>query len=254
MKKFLLSLLVIVASISANAQIVTSRTMKKSKGQSATWVIRAGLSLNNPAGGNGFLEPDYEDSDYKESSSLGPRAGMDLSIGFQKPIKTSGLYWGMELGIGTRGAAMKWSDKELNYYGDIHIDEEKSSFLSWNVKYSPFQLGYKYSLNENIKIDGHFGIYASYDFAGKGVSKWYCSDRGKSEESSDLSEIRDDYDFNCFDAGLQLGIGLWWKNLNFDITWQRGFVTAVTLDDAMDDYKDVNVCSSNLMLRLGIAF
>lgn len=254
MKKFLLVLCVVIASISANAQIVTSRTMAKSKGQSTTWVLRAGLSLNNAAGGNGAIEPDEEDSDYKWTSSLGPRAGMDLSLGFQKPIKSSGLYWGMELGIGTRGASLKGTEIEKDYYGETHIDEDKDNFLSWNVKYSPFQLGYKYTLTQDIKIDGHLGIYASYDFAGKGVSKFYCSNRGESEESSDLSEIRDDYDFNCFDAGLQLGIGLWWKNLNFDITWQRGFVTAVTLEHYDDYHKEVNVCSSNLMLRLGIAF
>jgi hypothetical protein len=61
--------------------------------------------------------------------------------------------------------------------------------------------------------------------------------------------------FQRFDAGIQAGVGVWYKKFNFDITYQRGFVSAC---DVMIDWSDSDasykVFSSNLMLRVGYSF
>ena len=53
-------------------------------------------------------------------------------------------------------------------------------------------------------------------------------------------------DYNHFDAGMNIGVGVWYDRFNLDLTYQRGFIDAFS--DA-DGFK-----TSNFMIRLGIAF
>ncbi len=189
MKKVLLIALLAVFGISANAQILSSRTVTKPK-SNTMWILRAGMTLNNATDNKGG----------------GSAIGFDATIGFNKPISSSSVYWGMDLGIGTRGCSFKGYDDDA---------------LAYAVRFSPVTFGYKYAFTEDFKLDGHLGAYASYDFA-----------------HNDEAEGLDD-----FDAGVQVGIGAWWKRFNLDVTYQRGFC------DMAGDSK-----SSNVMIRLGIAF
>lgn len=246
MKKFFLFLLAGIMAAGASAQVVTSRTMVKTS-KPTMWYGRIGLSLNNVAGGSDYVK-DWDDA------SIGPRAGMSIDFGFQRPAGSAGMYWGMELGIGTRGGSMSEEYVSEDYFGSNEYQERsfknKGRLLTWNVKYSPFTFGYKYSLTDDIKIDGHIGAFVSYDFAGKAKWSWEEDDE---EESSSISDMKDYVDFQCFDAGMQLGVGIWWKRFNFDFTWQRGFVTGATVYD-YDHDKDLNLTSSNFMFRVGYAF
>lgn len=201
MKK--LVLLIVAAAltaVSASAQVVTSRTFVKSKSQTM-WYVRAGMSINNLAGAS-------------DDSDLGAKVGMDADLGFHRSIGKSGAYWGMELGVGSRGAS---------------YDDENLS--TWNVKYSPITFGYKYALTDDLKLDGHFGGFASYDFS----KKWEVKGH----------DYSDDID-NDFDAGMQIGIGAWWKKLNIDFTYQRGFIKMFDDGDGLT--------SSNFEIRIGYAF
>ena len=192
MKKVLLIALLAVFGISANAQILSSRTVTKPK-SNTMWILRAGMTLNNATDNQGG----------------GSAIGFDATIGFNKPISSSSVYWGMDLGVGTRGFSFKG------------YDDETYDALAYAVRFSPVTFGYKYAFTEDFKLDGHLGAYASYDFA-----------------HNDEAEGLDD-----FDAGVQVGIGAWWKRFNLDVTYQRGFC------DMAGDSK-----SSNVMIRLGIAF
>ena len=53
-------------------------------------------------------------------------------------------------------------------------------------------------------------------------------------------------DYNHFDAGMNIGVGVWYDRFNLDLTYQRGFID--TFSDA-DGFK-----TSYFMIRLGIAF
>lgn len=203
MKKFIAFFVLGFVAISASAQVMTSRTYSK-KTSPTTWYIRAGLSLNNLAN-----TPD--------GSSLGTKAGFDGSVGFNKSIGKNGLYWGMELGAGSRGCT-----------GD-----DDYSISAYNVKYSPFTFGYKYSLTDMLKLDAHVGAYASYDFS-------------QSAKYGDRDLDEDAIFDNDVDAGIQVGIGAWYGHINLDFTYQRGFISMVKANDSM--------YSSNFMIRVGYAF
>lgn len=244
----------VLMAVSASAQVMTSRTTVKSKAET-TWFIRLGMSINNLANGTDAYLSNFDDDG---EGSVGSKVGMDLNFGFMKNIGKSGLYWGMDLGLGTRGASCKgsWHSPEYEYVDGKKIEyiatyNEKGSVMTWNLKYSPFTIGYKYAITDDLKLDGHLGIYVSYDFAGGTKYKWEYDD---DSEDLSFSEIKDeDWDYQPFDAGMQIGIGAWWKKFNLDITYQRGFVPAANLwNGNKNNYSDIY--SSNLMLRIGYAF
>lgn len=208
MKKIVIALFAAMLCITASAQLRTSRTFFKTEGRGTEWIIRAGLSIDNMAGMK-------TDNEYGDKASFGSALGFDVDFGFNKYIGQSNLYWGMELGIGTRGASSKYED-----YGETY----KEKGISYNVKYSPFTIGYKFPVTDAIKIDPHFGAYASYDFA-------------KDEDNF--------YPDKDFDAGIQIGAGLWYGRINLDFMYQRGFVDAF-------DY--IGGKTSNFLIRIGYAF
>lgn len=200
MRKLVIALSAVMFCISAQAQLRTSRTFFKSNTRTE-WILRAGVSINNIAG--------------VEADGLSSKTGFDVDFGFNKYFGETNLYWGMELGIGTRGATLEWEDG---------YETAKEGFTSYNVKYSPFTLGYKFPVTEAIKVDPHLGGYLSYGFA----------------TTNDVSLDRD------IDAGIQMGIGLWYGRANLDFMYQRGFVS--WFDDP------INGKTSNFLIRIGYAF
>lgn len=259
MKKLFLAFIVSVTAMQcAQARIVNSRIFGEREKQGTEWIFRMGMSLDNAAGSavsqakEEFEEWKADEAEYglNPSYGFGCKAGFEFSLAFNKPIGKSGLYWGMELGIGTRGA--KYS---TNSDMDEYREDARKSLLTWNVKYSPFTIGYKYPLTKNIRLDAHLGAFASYDFAGKGHSKWIYDD-GEGDNETTVIGDGDLSHFQRFDAGIQAGVGIWYKCFNFDITYQRGFINAydMSYQSFWDIKDDAKVFSSNLMLRVGIAF
>ncbi len=223
MKKLLtLAIAAIAMATTTNAQIVSSRsqlvtTTTEVKPSTTTWLVRAGLNIMNFTG-----------DDAKEYDS---KIGYDVAFSFQKSLgSVDGLYWGMEFGLGSRG----YKYEEDEYY--------EESTLAHNFRWSPFTIGYKYAITDAFKVEAHLGAFASVDYAGKG--KWEGEDFYGDHISGD-SSIGDWEDWNRFDAGLQLGFGVWYDRYNLDFTWQRGFI---------EGYKDYKMYTSNFMIRLGVAF
>ena len=121
MKKVLLIALLAVFGISANAQILSSRTVTKPK-SNTMWILRAGMTLNNATDNKGG----------------GSAIGFDATIGFNKPISSSSVYWGMDLGVGTRGGSFKG------------YDDETYDALAYAVRFTPVTFGYKYAFTEDF--------------------------------------------------------------------------------------------------------
>ena len=88
-------------------------------------------------------------------------------------------------------------------------------------------------------IDPHVGVFASYDYTSK------MKEDGESISWGDYADYME-VDYNHFDAGMNIGVGVWYDRFNLDLTYQRGFIDAFS--DA-DGFK-----TSNFMIRLGIAF
>lgn len=217
MKKIMSVVAALLLCVGANAQIVSSssRSLKVERTPfTSLKYLRVGVNFMNITG-----------SDVEVDGNI----GYDVAFGFQKPLAgVDGLYWGMELGLGSRGWSEEW-------------DEEDAKYILHNVRFSPFTFGYKYALTDAVKLDAHFGAFASFDYTGK------CKYDG---ESIKLGDWDDEYeglgiDWNRFDAGMQVGVGVWYNRFNLDFTYHRGFVKAV---------EDVKAYTNNFMIRLGVAF
>ncbi len=211
MKKVLSVVALLLLCAGIQAQIVSSRStsIKTEKSRTASqWVLKAGLNLMNLSG------------DGAEGSDS--NIGYNVMVGFQNPIGANGAYWGMEAGLGSRG---------------FKADEIKC--IAHNIQYSPFTFGWKFAVADNIKIDAHLGAFASYDFTSK------MKEDGESISWGDFADY-EEVDYNHFDAGINVGAGLWYGRYNLDFTYQRGFI------DVFTDFDGIK--TSNFLIRLGIAF
>lgn len=212
MKKILSLVVAIVLCLGAQAQIVSSRsvavTTEKARPSETMWFLRAGVNMMNFKG---------DGADGCDSN-----VGYNATIGFQKPLGASGAYWGMEGALGSRG---------------FKVDDLKS--IAHNIQISPFTFGWNFGVADNIKIDAHAGVFVSYDYTSK------MKEEGESISWGDYADYME-VDYNHFDAGLNIGAGVWYDRFNLDFTYQRGFI------DAFSDFDGIK--SSNFMIRLGVAF
>ena len=225
MKKAFITLLIVMTGVCAQAQLRTSRTFVHQKAK-MEWTVRAGVSFDRLTG--------YVESDLKSSGDLevGGKTGFAVDFGFNKFFKNSNLYWGMELGIDTRGTSFSGDDPKNDY---------TMSALFYNLKWSPFTIGYKVQVTDNIKVDPHIGLFASYDFA---------------TSSNDHDGFGIDYTENKLDAGLQFGAGVWYGRFNLDLMYQVGFVPANVYfygNYGYSSYIDGGK-TSNFLIRLGVSF
>lgn len=229
MKKVILTAILAVFCIGMYAQKGSSRS---SKNNEKMWYTRDGLSINSFVGDGG---------------GTGCKIGYDITFGFQKGLgDVENLYWGMEFGLGTRGFKYEEVDSD-DEYDYAYTFKNTQNMLTHTIHYSPFTVGYKYALNDKIKLDAHLGVFASVDYAGKMKWEEYSQERGSQNNSISLGNIKDEmgYDWHRFDVGMKLGVGVWYDCYNLDFTWKRGFVEAI---------KDGEAFSSNYMIRVGMAF
>ncbi len=222
MKKFIAAVAIALSCgfiASAQSTVVSSRSVDISKEKSQTqWIVRAGVNFAGLTGDG--------------AEELDGKTAYDVAVSFQKPLSNFGMFWGMELGLGSRGYSYEEEGGSSSY-------EEK--FLAHNVRFSPFTIGYAYNFTDQIKADIRLGGYASFDYIGSGTES-YNSSYGEDEEDFDLGDI-DDY--NRFDAGINFGIGVWYNRFNLDFSLQRGFCEII---------KDSKSYTNNFMIRVGYAF
>ncbi len=262
MKKLILLAAMACAGIAANAQLVEStlwaeRTPKKSN---TIWYTRLGMSFNNASGFKGY-------DDGVDKASAGTKVGYEWTIGFQKPIAGSDVYFGMEFALGTRGMKFTSESTETGGYSTgiwTDVESEKASLIAHTSKIVPINFGYKYAITDDIKLDGHLGGFFSYDYAGKlkyteESTTTYPNDPAETESNSEsygLGEFSD-YgfgDYTRYDAGLQVGIGVWFQQFNLDFTYQKGFITQWENEAFSTDGTIGSIKSSNFMIRLGYSF
>mgnify|MGYP001538237813 FL=1 len=215
MKKLLSIIAAFLICMGTQAQIVSSRSsiVRTEKQSSNTqWFVRGGMNLMNLSG--------------DAAEDLKSKMGYNVMLGFTKNLGAQGAYWGMDFGLTSRGFKVEGEG-----------DDIKS--IAHAVQVSPFTFGWEFDVTDAISIDPHIGAFVSCDYTSKM--------KGDGEDISwsdfaDYSEV----DYNRFDAGLNLGVGVWYDRFNLDFSYQRGFIDVFTDLDG--------VKSSNFMIRLGVAF
>lgn len=232
MKKLLLIAVVALVGMSASAQVKYNRTFAAKK-SNTMWYVRAGLNMNSLSLDDGDFES--QNSSYETSG----KTGFNLDFGFNKGFGKSNAYWGMELGVSSRGGKIEEFSGYKGYddNGNEFMEWVKNgeySFTGYNVKFVPLMFGYKYPVTEDIKIDGHIGGFVSYDFT-------------TSEDEEDMYDVYSDSDV---DAGLQVGVGVWYKRVNLDLMYQKGFIKSHTVSY----YDEMTAKNSAIVIRLGVAF
>lgn len=273
MKKLFLAAMVALTAMGANAQIARSTMFQAPERESNTmWYIRAGVSINNGVM-NGNLKDGYKDEDGKTDTGLGSKAGYDIEFGFNKGIGKSGAYWGMEFGFGTRGYSQKFEDSYTSSnsgYSATYSTVDKKSLLAHRFKFMPVMFGYKYSLTDKIKLDAHLGAWLSVDMAATYKTEYERTTvstfpydepyQYKSESESfgigDLKNSDDEGFYNRFDAGIQVGVGVWYGRWNLDFAYERGFCSFYNYENMYGSKpeKSLSLASSNVLIRLGFAF
>lgn len=223
------------------------------------WMVRAGTNYNSVTGSAIDDQKEVWNKN-KLDGSFKRVFGPTLSVGLNKSIGHSPLYWGMELGAGMRGyktEAIKNGSASVPSAGNWKSSgtiTDKTTLYAFNAQLIPIMVGYKYLINDNIAIDVHVGGFGSYDFWGELKSEhssriYITSDHGNSNQSKDESNsinIGDLEKYRNYDFGVVAGAGIWYGHFNIDFQWQRGFISIFGNNSDM-------FCNS-LQLRLGYAF
>ena len=215
MKKLFSLVCAVLLAVSAQAQLVTSRSrsmIETPKEDRLMWVLRAGIGTNN------VILNDVE---------TGSKFGYTFSIEFNRSIGRQGAYWGMDWGLGSRGYIYDYDDGE-------------ETLTAHNISWSPYTFGWKIKIaNTKFAIDPHVSVFLSYDYTGTFEQKGLFG-------SNDFS-IYDEEDYFGFDVGIKFGVGVWYNNrFNLDLMYQRGFIPPFENSD--------NGGASNFMVRFGLGF
>ena len=170
-------------------------------------------------GGQLILRGGFAANNFKGDNTIGidMLPGYNFSLDFNKNFY-KGAYWNTGVMFGTRGFDVNHSD---------------AKFRAHNLNI-PLTVGYKYNLTDNLAVDGRFGAFFGVDMAGK-------IDDGNGDDV----KIGDIEDYKRCDGGLIIGMGVWYKRINIDYTFKRGFGEV---------WEDGPAGAVNHMIRLGYAF
>ena len=115
--------------VGTQAQIVSSRSaiVKTEKQASSTqWFLRAGLNIMNFSGDG--------------AEGADSNIGYNATFGYQKPLGSTGGYWGMEFGLGSRGFKVddtKCMAHNIQSVSYTHLDVYKRQ-LPYYHSFTPF--------------------------------------------------------------------------------------------------------------------
>ena len=215
MKKLLSIIAALLICMGTQAQIVSSRSsiVKTEKQPSNTQgFVRVGMNIMNMVGDG--------------AEGLDSKMGYNVTFGFIKPMGNAGAYWGMDLGLTSRGFKIEGEDDDIKY-------------IAHAVQISPFTFGWKINVADEIAIDPHIGAFVSCDYTST------MKDDNNDMDWSDFADLLA-VDYNRYDVGINAGVGVWYDRFNLDFSYQRGFIDVFTDCDGIK--------SSNFMIRLGVAF
>lgn len=197
-----------VAPVRARNGATTAQHRGEKMGRNLHFFVRAAANFNKYKFGD----------DLSENFDSNLKMGYDVTLGLQKAIKGGRFYYGPELGVTSRGFQLEY--KGSNWWNVIEYGG-----LSHGVFVSPLNFGFQQRLSNKLTLDAHVGLPVTY---------YYCDDI----EDDGMSDDYDGWDFN-----MKLGVGVWIKRFNIDLSYRHGFWE--TWGEGQ---------SNNVMLGLGYRF
>lgn len=197
-----------VAPVRARNGATTAQHRGEKMGRNLHFFVRAAANFNKYKFGD----------DLSENFDSNLKMGYDVTLGLQKAIKGGRFYYGPELGVTSRGFQLEY--KGSNWWNVIEYGG-----LSHGVFVSPLNFGFQQRLSNKLTLDAHVGLPVTY---------YYCDDI----EDDGMSDDYDGWDFN-----MKLGVGVWIKRFNIDLSYRHGFLE--TWGEGQ---------SNNVMLGLGYRF
>lgn len=197
-----------VAPVRARNGATPAQHRGEKMGRNLHFFVRAAANFNKYKFGD----------DLSEIFDSNMKMGYDVTLGLQKAIKGGRFYYGPELGVTSRGFQLEY--KGSNWWNVIEYGG-----LSHGVFVSPLNFGFQQRLSNKLTLDAHVGLPVTY---------YYCDDI----EDDGMSDDNDGWDFN-----VKLGVGVWIKRFNIDLSYRHGFLE--TWGEGQ---------SNNVMLGLGYRF
>lgn len=290
MRNLSIAVLILAVGIStAKADINSQLELPEFTSGKTVWAIKVGININKVSGSATGVAKEMWAAEKKwgdegwQTANYTNYTSYDVTAMFTKSFGQRPMYWGMELTFGSRGygsqrtynATHTITASGPNRHTFTMDDAHTESLKEYNVQFSPFTFGYRYTFFERMAVDIHLGVYAEYDFAGiskidiKDIAHYTFPERpdfNKTTDKSNSYEMKfgdEETPFHKFDAGIKLGVGYWFGHFNFDFTWQRGFVPYY---DNGDDKVKIgsgkkavtkkrgNFYANGFILRLGYSF
>lgn len=278
MKKQLLivlALLCLGGTISAQVRTTRSVSVKRTRIQTEyQYFVRFGA---------GALDLGRSENTYGRRSTM-PFGGV-INWGFRKPFNNSNLsvYWGMEYGLAPYSAVLHGyynermyqvytSDGQQRDLPNSEYDHPFFSVYTHALNARPFMLGLDFKAAPDISVDLHAGIGLNMTLFGR-----YIYDNGDSfnmkHGDGTVSLSKNNGMNKRLYCDIQAGLGVWWKNLNLEVT-AVAIPRNIELNaDVPYEYVSYNQYGSNpqnytgivhinaeeyfvlqLLVRLGIAF
>lgn len=210
MKKIVLSLILAVLCVTAQAQLTAP-----ARPRAVEYYVRGGYVMSHTS-------PLASIAGALENDSAFSHPGVSLVGGFRAALGP-GWYGGMEYGIITSRSSRKY---ELLNYNTI-FDEEKKYYQcedvtrTYSFQFTPLMVGYCYRLLDWLAVDLHAGLNFHYSpFATRLTTMDYEDNHQQASGMLDW----DQYDH--FGYCLQYGFGLYAGHVNLDVA-MRGMNGAV---------------------------
>lgn len=151
---------------------------------------------------------------FEDFPDLDSKLGYEVAFGFQKPLGNQGIHLNGEAGFASRGGSRESKDSK---------SKENFTLTTHQLFVAP-HVGWELSVANGVTIDPHLGLYVAYDLFGN------CTDEGNEEgrkfsNKEDLKDMEDKGGWSAFDAGLNIGCGVWINNKwNIDLRYKTSFI------------------------------
>lgn len=168
--------------------------------------------------------------------SVDGNIGYDICYGFQKPSESGNIYWGMEMGLGTRGS------------DEVHCH---------TIKIAPIFVGKKLPSNKGVVCVPQLGTFISCDFIQDCYGATWCLFKNNDNNHSPGTTY---HAGRFFDFGVTASLCFWIQRVGIEFGYQQGVLddggkSSITSDYYGSSYQPFKFnCTSNFLFRIAYRF